>query len=136
MSLLGQIQNGKVAGIIFHRDGDRLIVTDGRGRQYACSTAQELWDDMISILGADDLPKMIVGAPGEEGTNTGAGEEFDAKSFFEAFCHLGSEVVGDAYGPFLGKLAAHASRRGAPAAMSFFKKISRPSKPPKGSEVP
>lgn len=112
-------------GVIFHREGDTVVLTDPAGKQYVCSTPQELWADMNAILGDGTLPKMLVEAAPEATGADGAPTKEDARAMFDSACEQASEFVGDAYGPFFGKLAQAATKRGGPAAFNFLKSISR-----------
>ena len=125
---IDSVADSKATGLIVQREGDRLVLTDPAGKQYECRNGAELWDDVLSILGDATLPKMLVAAPSERRGGAGT-QEIDAQAFFEDFCAQAGAVVGDAYGPFFGRIAEQAGRRGGPAALTFLKKISRNSKP-------
>lgn len=120
-------------GVIFHREGDTIILTDPMGREYACTTPQELWDDMCSILADQAIPKMLVSAPDEEGKTHVEADLPTEKEFFDTLSENAGAVAQEFWGPFFGKVVRAGARRGGPRALRFLRKISRNSK--KGEPV-
>jgi hypothetical protein len=104
----------KLSIIGVSKNGNGFVLMDSQKRKYDCVNKDELWNDMMAIVGDPALPGAVV---------TKAQIDNDDELLGEA-CDQISSAVGDSFGPFWGRLARESSKKVAPFTLKTLRNVS------------
>ena len=97
------------------KDGKGFVLLDSNKVKYDCANKDDLWNDMMAIVADPALTGAVV---------TKAQIDNDDEELLGEACDQISEVVGDSFGPFWGRLAREASKKTAPFTLKTLRNVS------------